>query len=403
MRVHRFTEFVLAIVLALITSDGMAQDWPQWRGLDRDGKANFKAPENWPQEFTLQWKVTVGDGVATPALVGDRLYVFSREDGSEVTRCLEATSGKEIWIDEFETRGASGPARGFPGPRSSPTVAEGKVVTLGARGMLSCLDANTGKKLWRKDEFEEYPMFHPASSPLVTNGLCIAQLGGQRNGSLVAYDLVSGEKKWQWQGGSPEYASPVLMNIGDSQLVIAKIVNRIVAIGATDGKLMWEMPYKGGWITSTPIVGRDTLFFTDPDRGTRAIKFETTADGIQAKDLWKNDKISVQYNTPVLKDGLLYGLSKQNEFFCLDARDGKTVWSAPTGGGGDYGSIVDAGSVLLALTPHAKLIAFQPGDKKYVELARIRVADSETYAYPVVSGNRIFIKDKGTVRLWTIQ
>jgi outer membrane protein assembly factor BamB len=395
------TRIYWAIAIALSISDGIAQDWPQWRGTHRDGKAAFKAPKTWPKELALQWKVTVGDGVATPALADDRLYVFSREDGNEVTRCLEAASGKELWIDRFETRGAAGPAHGFPGPRSSPTVAEGKIVTLGARGMLSCLNAITGEKLWRKDEFEEYPMFHPASSPLVTDGLCIAQLGGQRKGSLIAYDLVSGEKKWQWQGESPGYASPVLMVVGGTKVVVAKIVNRIVAIGATDGKLKWEMPYTGGWITSTPVVGPDSLFFSDPDRGTRAIRFETTADGIQAKDLWRNDKVSVQYNTPVLKDGLLYGLTKENEFFCLDARDGKTVWSAPTGGGGDYGSIVDAGSVLLALTPHARMIAFQPGEQAYAELARIKVADSQTYAYPVVSGNRIFIKDKESVRLWT--
>ena len=80
----------------------------------------------------------MGDGVATPALVGDKLYVFSREGGSEVVRCLEAATGKEVWQDKYETGGADGPARGFPGPRSSPAVADGKVVTLGVRGILSC-------------------------------------------------------------------------------------------------------------------------------------------------------------------------------------------------------------------------------------------------------------------------
>jgi len=122
-------------------------------------------------------------------------------------------------------------------------------------------------------------------------------------------------------------------------------------------------------------------------------------------------------------------LSAANEFFCLNAQNGETVWSAPVaavagggpapganppaaggggrgrggmGGGGGYGSIVDAGSVLLALTPSSELIVFEPGSKAYHEIARIKVADSQTHAYPVVSGNRLFIKDKDSVTLWTI-
>src|SRR5689334_17850625 len=127
---------------ALVASSGLAQDWPQWRGPARDGKAlAFSAPKSWPKELTRQWKVTVGDGVATPALVGDRLYVFARMEGAETTRCLDATTGKELWKDNYDALPASGSASSFSGPRASPTVAEGKVIVLGIRGVLSCLDA----------------------------------------------------------------------------------------------------------------------------------------------------------------------------------------------------------------------------------------------------------------------
>src|SRR6266404_228122 len=122
-----------AALLALTTV--LAQDWPQWRGPNRDAKATgFTAPKTWPKQLTQKWKVTVGDGVATPALVGDKLYVFSRQDGNEVIRCLNAADGKEIWKDKYETGGATGPAASFSGPRSSPAVADGKVVALGVRG-----------------------------------------------------------------------------------------------------------------------------------------------------------------------------------------------------------------------------------------------------------------------------
>src|SRR2546422_2267512 len=168
----------LALIASLATAGAFAQDWPQWRGPNRDAKASgFKAPKTWPKELTQKWKVTVGEGVATPALVGDKLYVCSRQEGNEITRCLDAASGKELWQDKYETGGASGPASGFSGPRSSPALAQGKVATLGVRGILSCLDAATGKQLWRKDDFPgAYPRFHPAASPIIVDGLGIAQL-----------------------------------------------------------------------------------------------------------------------------------------------------------------------------------------------------------------------------------
>ncbi len=432
---------VAGTLAALMVTGALAQDWPQWRGPNRDAKApEFKAPKTWPKELTQKWKVTVGEGVATPALVGDKLYVFSRQEGNEVIRCLEAATGKEVWQDKYESLGASGPASAFSGPRSSPTVAEGKVVTIGVRGMISCVDAATGKKLWRKDEFQAYPRFHPASSPLLVKGLCIAQLGGQDNGALVAYDLATGEQKWKWSGESPGYASPVLMTVGGTQLIIAETERRIVAVTPADGKLVWETPYvvQGrGYNASTPIVDGDTLMFCGSGRGARALKLEKSGDGFTAKDLWSNPEKSVQFNTPVLKDGRLYGLTAGNELFCLDAKDGKTAWSAPLAkaaatppsgapaapaaaegpgrpggmggrggrgmmGGGGFGSVVDAGSVLVALSPSQELVVFQPDAQAFNEVARIKVADSPTHAYPVLSGNRIFIKDRDSLILWTV-
>src|SRR5437868_2712577 len=128
--------------LALAVSSARAQDWPQWRGPARDGKtAGFNAPKTWPKELMRGWKVTVGEGVATPALVGDKLYVFARADGAETTSCLDAATGKELWKDKYDSLGASGPSSGFSGPRASPTVADGKVITFGVRGVLSCLNA----------------------------------------------------------------------------------------------------------------------------------------------------------------------------------------------------------------------------------------------------------------------
>ena len=136
--------------------------------------------------------------------------------------------------------------------------------------MISCLDAATGKKLWRKDDFHAWPNFYPSSSPLVLDGLCIAQLGGRDNGAVVAYDLPTGNEKWKSSGDSPGYASPVLMNVNGTKLVVAETERRILAVSAAAGKLAWEAPFaprRMGYNAASPIVDGQTLVYTGSGRG----------------------------------------------------------------------------------------------------------------------------------------
>ena len=466
---NRTLSVITACALVAGLHGARAQDWPQWRGPNRDAKAaSFTAPKSWPKELTQKWKVTVGEGVATPSLAGDKLYVFARQEGQEILRCLDAATGQELWQDKYDALGATGPASGFSGPRCSPAVAEGKVVTLGVRGALSCLDAASGKLLWRKDDFSgALPRFFTSASPLVADGLVVAELGGDGNGGIVAYDLTTGAEKWRWTGDAPAYASPVLMTVGGAKLVVAQTETKVLALAVADGKLQWETPFvvEGrGYNAATPIVDGQTIIYSGSNRGTTAVRLEKEGGSLVAKPLWKNADISVQFNSPVLKDAFVYGISGRNEFFCLSAADGHTVWTAPVtpgapsapspgsspatpepgaapppnsqppptaqnppnpdqppgprrgfggpGGGGmrgggmrggGYGSLVDAGPVILALTPASQLIAFTPGGSAYTELARIKVADSPTHAYPVLSGHRIFTKDQNSVTLWTLE
>ena len=425
---NRTNIVVTGLVLLIAARAGWSQDWPQWRGANRDAKTTgFTAPKTWPKELAQKWKVTVGQADATPALVGDKLYVFARQGEEEVLRCLDAKDGKEIWSDKYAAQGATGPASGHAGPRSSPAVANGKVVTLGVRGTVSCVDADKGKVLWRKDDFSgAWPKFFTASSPIIADGLCLAQLGGTGNGGVVAYDLPTGDQKWKWTGDAPAYASPALMTVDGVKLLIAETEKSVVALKLADGKQVWEMPFSAqgmSYNAATPIVDGSTLIICGQNRGAKAVKLEKQGDGFTAKELWSNPDNSVQFGTPVLKGGMLVGLSQKGDFFCVNAQDGKTLWTAPSmptaagaeapaGGGGGrgggrgrggYGSVVDAGSVLLALTPASELIAFQPSDKAYTELARIKVAGTPTYAYPVIAGNRIFVQDQNSVTLWAIE
>jgi outer membrane protein assembly factor BamB len=399
------TGVMVGCAMLLAAGGARAQDWPQWRGPNRDAKVTgFDAPKSWPKDLTQKWKVPVGLGDATPALVGDKLYVFTRQGGDEVLRCLDAATGKELWQDKYAAEGATGPAKGHAGPRSSPTVAEGKVVTLGVRGTLSCFDATTGEKRWRKDDFKgSWPRFFTSSSPIVVNGLCIAQLGGESKGGIVAYDLATGDEKWKWTGDGTAYASPVLDTVAGAQEIVAETAKNIVGIGVADGKLLWQTPFAVRYNAATPVVDGPTVIYSGSGGGTRAVKIEKQGDGLAAKELWSTKETAVQYDTPVLKNGLLFGLSDRDSLFCMDAQTGKTAWTAPIKGGRGYGSIVDAGSVLLALTPASQLVVFEPSSKAFKQIASYKVADSQTYAYPIVAGNRVFVKDRDNLTLWTIE
>ncbi len=399
---------LVGCVIVMSASCALAQDWPQWRGSNRDAKVTgFTVPKAWPKELTQKWKANVGQGDATPALVGDKLYVFARQDANEVILCLDAATGKELWKDKYAATTVMGAPARHPGPRSSPTVANGKVVTLGVGGILSCLDAATGKVLWRKDDFPgAWPKFYTAMSPIIVDGLCVAHLGKQGEGAIIAYDLAKGDQKWKWTGEGPAYASPVLMTVDGAKLIVTQTESNIVGIGVTDGKLLFQIPFvpQGmAYNAATPIVDGQTLINAGQGRGTKAVKIEKGAEGFVAKEIWGNPENAVQFNTPVLKNGLLFGLSQKGNFFCINAQTGQTAWTDPNGGRGGFGSIVDAGSVLLTLTPKSQLVVFEPSDKEYKELASFKVADNQSYAYPVVAGNRIFVKDQDSVTLWTVE
>ena len=397
----------LAAVFVVGASSASAQDWPQWRGANRDAKVSgFSVPKEWPKELTQKWNTAVGLGDASPALVGNRLYVFAREGGEEVNRCLDAASGKELWLDKYEVAAIAGPAAAqHSGPRSSPTVAEGKVVTLGVSGILSCLEAATGKKLWRKEDFAgEWPRFYTSSSPMVTGGLCIAQLGGENNGAIVACDLANGEQKWKWTGDGTAYASPVLMSVGGVKMIVTLTAKKIVGVAVADGKLLWEEPFVGqrmAYNAATPIVDGETVIYAGSGRGTKAVKIEKSGEGFAAKEVWSNPDNGVQFNTPVLKGGQIYGVSQAGVIFCLDAQSGKTLWTTQLGGRG-FGSIVDAGSVLLALTPQGELTVFEPSDKEFKKLASYKVG-ADTYAYPIAAGKGVYAKGKDALAFWAME
>jgi outer membrane protein assembly factor BamB len=401
---------VLVIIGVLILAAGVvrAADWAQWRGPDRDGSVEgFAAPATWPQALTPTWKVAVGTGCSTPALVGDKLYVFTRQGEDEVVLCLNAGDGKEVWRDAYAAQAVSGAAGRHPGPRSSIAVADGKIVTLGVGGVVSCLDAATGKVAWRKDPFPRVaPRFFTSMSPVIVDGMAIAHVGAAGNGALVAFDLNTGGEKWRWATEGPEYASPVVLTVAGTTQVVTLAEKSIAGISLADGKLLWSQPFAPegrAYNAATPIVDGQTVIYMGAGRSAHAVKIEKAGDGFAAKEVWTNADAAPQFNTPVLNGGALFGLSSRGNLFCVDAATGQTKWVDETSRDrSGFCAMVNAGSVLLALPSSGELIAFKPATDKYTELAKIKVAESATYAHPVIAGNRIFVKDQDSLALLTI-
>lgn len=399
---------VLGLGLLLCSVAAGATDWPQWRGANRDGKVTgFTVPQTWPKTLAKKWTVPVGAGDATPALVGDKLYVFARQGQDEVTLCLNAEDGKELWRDAYASEAPTGPAGRHAGPRSSPAVADGKVVTLGVNGILSCLDAASGKLLWRKDPFPKaVPQFFTAMSPIIVDGMAIAHLGGKGKGAILAYDLATGNEKWRWDAEGPEYASPALMTVDGAKQLVTLTEKSVVGVAVADGKLLWQLPFvpqQRAYNAATPIVDGQTVIVTGAARGTKAIRIEKQGDAFAAKELWSNPDVAVQFNTPVLESGLLFGLSSRGNLFCLNAQDGKTAWTDAAQHGRGFAAMVDAGPVILALPSTSELIAFKPSANAYEEVARIKVSETATYAHPIIAGNRVFVKDQDALTLLTLE
>src|SRR5262249_10512832 len=153
-------------------SVSLAQDWPQWRGPNRDGVASsFTAPTVWPDKLKTIWKVSVGVGHSSPVVDGRRVFLLSRQEENEVASCFDFDTGKLLWRDGYPAPYSMNPAATShgKGPKSTPVFSAGKLYTLGISGVLSCYDANTGRVIWRKEftkQFKETsPLYGTAMSP----------------------------------------------------------------------------------------------------------------------------------------------------------------------------------------------------------------------------------------------
>ncbi len=401
------TCFSVAVILMTATVSIWSQDWTQFRGSRLDNRADgFRVPVSWPANLTQVWKVTVGTGDATPVLQGNRIFVHTRQGAEETVLCLDSSTGKEIWKSAYPSPAVTGPSASHPGPRSTPAIADGKIVTLGAAGILSCFDASSGKLLWRKDNPGNIvPQFFTGTSPLIVDGLCIVHLGTRDKGTIYALDLGTGKEKWTLPGDGPSYSSPSVMTVSGKKHIILVTEKNLAAIDLADGKLLWsvEAPVQQRFYNCvSPVIDGQKIYVTGQGSGTKAFIVEKQGENYLPRQLWHNTSTGAKWNTPVLRDGYLYGFTDTRRIYCINASNGESAWTDEAAHS-DFATLVDCGQVMAGLPSTGNLLFMTPSPKGYNEAARYKVSETAIYAYPVISENRIFIKDAENLTLFSLR
>jgi outer membrane protein assembly factor BamB len=402
------TRFAVVALLVVGFAPVAAQDWPQWRGPARDGLIRaFKEPAAWPMTLTKRWNVEVGTGYATPLVVGDRVYVFTRQGDNEVMTAFDAASAKVLWRTSYPAPFKMNPATAphGPGPKSTPTFAGNRLFTLGISGIVTAFDAATGKQIWQRPADPVEPLYHTAMSPLVVGNQMILHVGGHDNGALTSFDVATGKPRWSWNGDGPAYGSPLLFDLSGTPQVVTFTQKNFVGVSLEDGKLLWRRPFTtpSNTTSQTPLLYKDMVIQMGRNNGVKAFRVAPASGEWTTTDVWSTEEVSAHMSDAVAIDNVLFGLSHLNsgEYFALDLETGKVLWkSAPRQAA--HAAIARAGNTIFSLEDDSELVVIRMNREKFDAIARYKVAGSDTWSQPVISGNRIFVKDVSSLTLWTI-
>lgn len=408
---------LLLLVLSWSSLSALAQDWAQWRGPQRDGiVTTFKSPKAWPDTLKLKWKVPVGTGHSSPVLVGNRVYLLARQDEQEVIASYDLKSGKQVWRHSYAADYIIDKAGEKHGkwPRATPLVQQGKVYALGINGRITCLDAKTGKLLWKQDALGNdktaYPLFGFASSPLFVDGLVIIATGADKQSGLTAFHAATGEVKWKWSGeykwpgNGVGYASPVLMNNSGETHLVMLIDTGLMGLSPQSGTVLWHFPFVSAFECAlTPVIHNDQLIISDQKLGLLAIRVNKTGAQWEAKQVWQRQELFSYMSSPVKQDGLLYGMSfrGKGQYYCVELQSGQIQWRTE-GRQGESAAVLRSGNELFIQTVDGELIVARTSREKFDIIKRYKTADSATWAHPVLFDRHLLVKDANSLLLWEL-
>ncbi|MGB8167520.1 MAG: PQQ-binding-like beta-propeller repeat protein [Chthoniobacteraceae bacterium] len=380
-------------------------DFPQYLGPNRDCviKDGPVLARDWVKEPPqVLWRQPIGIGWSGFAVVGNRAITLEQRGDQETVTCLDIRTGREIWAHADPVRFDS--SFGGDGPRSTPTIAEGRVFTYGGTGLLTCLKLETGEKLWQRNLFEEArggrPEWGYAGSPLVLDGKVIISAGKSHEKSLWAYQVNDGKVAWR-NGSQPgSYSSAMVTTLAGTRQILMFNMIAITAHDAETGAVLWEYPWgirQPHVAQPVPVGPNRVIFSSGYGVGSELLDIQRDAEGkFSATRIWKSLNFRAKMASFIQRDGFLYGLD-DGILACIDSRDAARKWKEGRYG---HGQILLVGDLLLVTAENGEIILLAPTPEAANELTRFRVFDHKTWNPPAISDDLLLMRtDKEAVCL----
>jgi len=376
-------------------------DFPQFRGSSRrDGTIdNLALDADWtahpPHE---RWRIPVGLGWSGFAVADGRAITHEQRGEQETVVCYDLPTGRELWTHANDTAFRSIVAG--DGPRATPTIAGDRVLTLGATGILDCLDLATGQPHWSvnilQDNGAENLVHGACGSPLVVGDLVIVSPGGPDGQSLAAYQLADGQRDWHAGSNAPGYASPQLTTLAGVEQILILNAPGVSAHDPVTGRVLWSYPWQNDQQVS---VSQPLLSPNDPTRllissgyGKGCTLIELTPsdeDTLAARELWTSRELKTKFTSAVVLGDFAYGLD-DGILACVDLTSGKRRWKKGRYG---HGQILLAGELLLVQAESGEVVLVAADPAEHRELATLTALDGRTWNHPTLAGRLLLVRN----------
>jgi outer membrane protein assembly factor BamB len=395
------------VALATFCAVATAADWPQWRGLSRDGISQETGLlQSWPQGGPkLVWKAQgLGEGYSSFAVAGNRLYTQGQQGNQEFVLALDVATGKQLWKTPTGRRGDNDKGNG---PRGTPTVDANRVYAIAADGAMVCLDAATGKIVWSTDFARNFggrnPRWLYSESPLIEGDNVVVVPGGS-GAAIVALNKNTGAVVWKSQSDEPGYSSLVPFDAGGVRGLTVLTARGAVGVNAKNGELLWRYERVGNRVANvaTPIVSQGHVFVST-DYGTGCALLKLTADGgsVKAGEVYFNRDMRNHYTTSVLLGETLYGFSS-DILTAMDFKTGAVRWRHRSVG---KGNCIAADGRLYCMGEQGTAGLIEPSPAAYKEVSRFSIPAGgfPTWTPPVVANGRLYLREQDNLYSFDIK
>lgn len=371
--------------------------WPSFYGPNRDGHyTETPILTAWPGKgLREEWRRPVGGGYASMTVAEGLVFTIEQRRAEEVAAAYDLSTGRQRWSSSWS--GDFQESMGGPGPRATPTYDEGRVYVLGAEGELRCLDAKSGKLVWRKNILEDNGaanlQWAMSASPLVIDGKVIVLPGGGGGRSVVAYDKISGARVWSVLDDKAAYAAPMAVTLAGEPQILVLTSERAAGLRISDGKPLWDTPWKTSYDVNSamPVITGPNQFVLTSGYGTGAklIEIEKSGDAFSAKELWSSQAMKAKFNNVVFHEGVIYGLD-EGILAAMDAATGKRLWK---GGRYGYGQLLLAQGHLIISTEQGDVALVKANPARHEEIARFSALDGKTWNVPALAEGRLLVRN----------